>query len=156
MGEERSKRPVREWIGPWIENWPSGHPETIRRRLRASLLEGETGENELSGRLEQALDELEELLAELAELRARAPSISDLEEMVERAMQQTRPEPQPEQADTHLLFLPSRGGYRLKERAGAPPPAGSHLALDDGRPLTVIGLGPSPLPGDRRRCAYLA
>jgi hypothetical protein len=159
MGEERSKRPVREWIGPWIENWPSGHPETIRRRLRASLLEEQTDDAELSGRLEQALERVEEVLSALAELGAEAPSIADLEEMVERAAQQIRadPEPDPAPLDTHLLFLPSRGGYRLEERAGPPPPTGSSLELGDGRRLlVVVRHGPSPLPGDARRCAYLA
>ena len=148
MGEERSKRPVREWIGPWIENWPAGHPET-RRRI---------DELELSGRLEQALKEVEELLTKVAELRARAPSIADLEAMVERALERARPaaEPEAEQVDAHLLFLPSRNGYRLEERAGPPPPTGSSLTLGDGRSLAVVRHGPSPLPGDRRRCAYLA
>jgi hypothetical protein len=148
MGEERSKRPVREWIGPWIENWPAGHLET-RRRI---------DQQALSGRLEQALEEVDALLAELAELKARAPSIADLEAMVERAMQQACPddESQAEQPDAHLLFLPSRKGYRLEERAGPPPPTGSSLTLDDGRGLMVVKQGPSPLPGDRRRCAYLA
>jgi hypothetical protein len=148
MGEERSKRPVREWIGPWIENWPAGHPET-RRRI---------DEHELSGRLEQALEEVDELLTELAELRARAPSIADLEAMVERALEQARPdeEPQAEEVDGHLLFLPRRDGYRLEERAGPPPPPGSEVTLGDGRRLIVVRDGPSPLPGDSRRCAYLA
>jgi hypothetical protein len=147
MDEERSKRPVREWIGPWIENWPAGHPET-RRRI---------DELELSGQLEQALEEVDALLAELAELRARAPSIADLEAMVERVLHEARPddEPQAEQADAHLLFLPARTGYRLEGRAGPPPPAGADVILGDGRRLTVIRHGPSPFPVDMRRCAYL-
>jgi hypothetical protein len=147
MSEERSNRPVREWIGPWIENWPAGHPET-RRRI---------DELELSGQLEQALEEVDALLTELTELKARAPSIADLEAMVERALEQARPEdePQAEQADAHLLFVPSGTGYRLEQRAGPPPPAGSDLTLGDGPRLTVIRHGPSPFPGDKRRCAYL-
>jgi hypothetical protein len=53
-----------------------------------------------------------------------------------------------------LAFVPSPDGYRLFERAGSPPPRGKALELDGGR-YRVLRLAPSPLPGDRRRCAYL-
>jgi hypothetical protein len=53
----------------------------------------------------------------------------------------------------HLLFLWSPDGYRLREVEGEAPPVGSELA-DDGHELVVTRIGPSPLPGDYRPCAY--
>ena len=52
-----------------------------------------------------------------------------------------------------LLFAWSPRGYRLRELEGDPPRVGSELE-DDGQLLTVIKVGPSPLPGDERLCAY--
>jgi uncharacterized protein (DUF3084 family) len=57
-------------------------------------------------------------------------------------------------ADAHVLFVPAGASYRLVEVEGAPPPPGAEIAVDGG-PHVVVRLGPSPLPGDRRRCAYL-
>jgi len=57
----------------------------------------------------------------------------------------------------HLLFVATPAGYILCEGDGAPPDAGRELEsadLPEGRFL-VTKVGPSPLPGDRRRCAYL-
>ena len=61
------------------------------------------------------------------------------------------PEPEPE---AHLLFLTAHEGYELIERDGAAPAAGTEVALADGRRAEVVKVGPSPLPGDRRRCAF--
>jgi hypothetical protein len=53
----------------------------------------------------------------------------------------------------HLLFVWSPSGWTLQEREGDAPPPGT--TVEDGeRRLRVSKLGPSPLPGDRRRCAY--
>jgi hypothetical protein len=57
----------------------------------------------------------------------------------------------------HLLFVATPAGYILCEGDGAPPDAGRELEsadLPEGRFL-VTKVGPSPLPGDRRRCAHL-
>lgn len=51
----------------------------------------------------------------------------------------------------HLLFLP---GYELVERKGVPPAPGHRLEYA-GSAYVVLRHGPSPLPGDRRRCAFL-
>jgi hypothetical protein len=53
----------------------------------------------------------------------------------------------------YLLFAWSPAGYELREREGEPPEVGSELD-DDGRQLVVTKIGPSPLPGDARPCAY--
>ena len=53
----------------------------------------------------------------------------------------------------HLLFVWSPGGWTLQERDGEAPEVGA--TVEDGdRTLRVSKLGPSPLPGDRRRCAF--
>ena len=63
------------------------------------------------------------------------------------------PNPAPP-VDGHVLLVPSADGYRLLEREGAPPTRGELFDVDDVR-FSVLRLGPSPLPADRRRCAYL-
>jgi hypothetical protein len=55
---------------------------------------------------------------------------------------------------SHLLFVWKTSGYELRERDGEPPAVGDEVEEDAVR-LTVTKVAPSPLPGDRRRCAYL-
>ena len=68
-------------------------------------------------------------------------------------------EPVPEPAERveeppPLLFVASPTGYRLAEHTGAALSPGDRVQLVDGT-YRVLRLGPSPLPGDRRRCAFL-
>ena len=58
--------------------------------------------------------------------------------------------PQPK----HLLFVWKPSGYELVEREGEPPGVGDTIDVD-GRAERVSKIGPSPLPGDGRPCAYL-
>ncbi|HVS86493.1 MAG TPA: hypothetical protein VHD91_12765 [Gaiellaceae bacterium] len=58
-------------------------------------------------------------------------------------------------ADGHLLFVWKPSGYELVEQEGEPPAVGAEIELD-GASLRVTKLAPSPLPGDKRACAYLA
>jgi hypothetical protein len=53
----------------------------------------------------------------------------------------------------HLLFVWAPTGWTLQEREGDAPPVGSTVE-DAGRTLRISKVGPSPLPGDRRRCAF--
>jgi hypothetical protein len=53
----------------------------------------------------------------------------------------------------YVLFAWSPSGYRLHERAGEPPVVGAELE-EDGQELVVTKVGPSPLPGDSRPCAF--
>ena len=53
-----------------------------------------------------------------------------------------------------LLFISKPTGYELRERQGQPPGVGEEIR-ENGTRLLVSKIGPSPLPGDRRRCAYL-
>ena len=82
-----------------------------------------------------------------------------------RAAPVSQPAPEPEPAPDaalnpapsmvgHVLLVPSPDGYRLREREEAPPGRGDSVEVE-GETFSVIRLGPSPLPGDRRRCAYL-
>ncbi len=60
-----------------------------------------------------------------------------------------------EGAQQHLLFVWKPSGYELVEQDGDPPAIGSQVEVD-GMQLRVTKLARSPLPGDRRVCAYLA
>jgi hypothetical protein len=56
----------------------------------------------------------------------------------------------------HLLFVSKPTGYELMAREGDPPAVGSSIELDgqQGR-WYVSRVSPSPLPSDKRPCAYL-
>ena len=56
-------------------------------------------------------------------------------------------------SEGHLLFVWSAAGWTLQERPGDVPGVGS--TVEEGEiVLKISKVGPSPLPGDRRRCAY--
>ena len=57
-------------------------------------------------------------------------------------------------ADGHLLFVWKTSGYELSERDGDVPAVGSEVETD-GKTLLVTKVGPSPLPRDKRLCAYV-
>ena len=57
-------------------------------------------------------------------------------------------------ATTHTRLLCFPTGYALSEIDSPPPPAGATVD-QDGASYTVWQVGPSPLPGDARRCAIL-
>ena len=50
----------------------------------------------------------------------------------------------------YVLFVWSPSGYTLRERDGEPPRVGDEV--EDG--LVITKLGPSPIPGDTRLCAF--
>ena len=54
----------------------------------------------------------------------------------------------------YLVFVWSPAGDRLEERQGDAPAPGSEVDEGEKRFL-VTKVAPSPLPGDRRSCAYL-
>jgi hypothetical protein len=56
--------------------------------------------------------------------------------------------------DGHLLFVWKTSGYELREADGDVPALGSEVEAD-GKTLVVTKVGPSPLPRDKRQCAYL-
>lgn len=56
--------------------------------------------------------------------------------------------------DGYLLFVWKPSGYELREQEGEPPTVGTQVEAD-GKTMRVTKVAPSPLPGDRRQCAYL-
>ena len=52
-----------------------------------------------------------------------------------------------------VLFVWSPTGWTLQQRDGDAPAVGETVEAGDTM-LRVTKLGPSPLPGDRRLCAY--
>jgi hypothetical protein len=60
----------------------------------------------------------------------------------------------PGAGSSHLRFVWNPSGYVLVEREGEPPAPGAEVEENETRFL-VVKVGPSPLPGDSRPCAYL-
>jgi hypothetical protein len=59
-------------------------------------------------------------------------------------------------AQAHLLFVSTSHGYQLLERRGPAPAAFEHVSVPEHDGLfQVAKLATSPLPNDRRVCAYL-
>jgi hypothetical protein len=56
---------------------------------------------------------------------------------------------------SYLLFVSKPSGYELSERDGDPPGVGAEIE-QDGKTMCVAKIAPSPLPGDKRPCAYLS
>lgn len=57
-------------------------------------------------------------------------------------------------AEDYLVFVWTPNGYELREKQGEPPAVGEEVE-EDGTRLRVSKIGPSPLPGDSRPCAFL-
>ena len=97
-----------------------------------------------------ALEELERIVVRVIAL---VPEVSPEVGVTPTAVvPQSAPDLHPELIpDSHLIFVP---GYELVERPGPPPPRGERLE-HEGRGYRVLRHGPSPLPGDRRRCVFL-
>ena len=57
------------------------------------------------------------------------------------------------QGSSYVLFVWSPSGWTLQQREGQPPSVGATIENCDTL-LRVSKIGPSPLPGDRRRCAF--
>jgi hypothetical protein len=55
----------------------------------------------------------------------------------------------------HLLFIWKPTGYELREADGDPPEVGTRIEAGENGTYFVSRIGPSPRPGDSRRCAYL-
>jgi hypothetical protein len=92
-------------------------------------------------------DAIARLRTELGELRAKMAADDG----------RTSEQPRNDGPTDHLLFVSQPSSYGLFRRDGGVPEVGSEVALSDGAEgrYRVCKVGPSPLPGDRRRCAFL-
>jgi chromosome segregation ATPase len=88
----------------------------------------------------RVLVQLAEALGELSSFHPEAPA--------------AREEADASSEDGFVCFLPSVTGYQLIHINGPMPDAGDAIDLNQARYL-VAKVGRSPLPFDRRRCAYL-
>ena len=104
-----------------------------RKNLRATLFNPSYAERQVS------------LAARIDELEAKLRAIEEHPEIDRQAVLA---------ATTHTRLLCSPTGYALSEVDAPPPPAGTTVD-EDGSSYTVWQVGPSPLPGDARRCAIL-
>jgi hypothetical protein len=122
--------------------------EAALREAEAELTRrrGELGAVELR---RAALERREQALA------AREEQVSAIEaRLAEReATSSSDDEPAETATRVELAFVPV-GAYRLVTLDRAEVATGSALEVD-GKRYVVARIGPSPLPGDRRRCAYL-
>lgn len=96
-----------------------------------------------------ALDRLSELIERIVALLPEGAG-PEAESTPEPAAEADTRAPEP----PGLLFVPSSSGYRLVELE-RPPPAGRDVVELPEGVFRVLRLGPSPLPGDLRRCAFL-
>ena len=152
-------------------------PPKLVEAARSAQPEGRAGaRRDGSGRGEVALHVVPGVAGGVQPPPVLLPSLDRLSELIERvvalldqvalAPEQKPREPPSEEvvvprhhpgpvADGWVAFVASPDGYRLLERLRARhPPGGAVLELD-GDAFVVLRLGPSPLPGDRRRCAFL-
>jgi hypothetical protein len=61
-----------------------------------------------------------------------------------------------EPATEHVVLVRSAGGYELVDAPGPPPRVGARVSVADRvEAFVVLKVGRSPLPGDRRPCAFV-
>lgn len=147
---------------------------SIERLLRLGTSDLDSREAELNRQLDDVTAREERLRAEEAEMARRREELGAVElkraaiERRERAVAAREAalahgEAVPlAETDGHdlstdplatLFFVPGPD-YRLRELEHPPLRSGQVVALDDDE-YVVLRTGPSPLPGDERRCAYL-
>jgi hypothetical protein len=145
---------------------------SIERLLRLGTSDLDSREAELNGLLEDVTAREERLRTGEADLARRREELGAVElkrAAVERreravaareeavALRDTGAEPESEERSTELsptLFFVPGETYRLRELEHARLRCGQVVVLD-GEDFVVARTGPSPLPRDGRRCAYL-
>jgi chromosome segregation ATPase len=124
----------------------------MEERLRR-LTEGlELGVSKLSKMLAARRDSYERMVASLTQLAER------LNPLLERAAAPPQAAAAPSPAhreDEHLRFYMNGSGYELTVVEGPPPQTHAVVNGAEHGSGVVMKLGRSPLPGDRRCCAYL-
>jgi hypothetical protein len=125
-----------EELGSYLRELTEREKELARAEADLGQRRQELGAVELKrAAVERRERDLEAREAEVAEREAAAPASRDDAEPVE------------------LAFVPGTR-YSLVELDASPLKIGLELAVEDDV-FVVTRVGPSPLPGDGRRCAYL-
>jgi hypothetical protein len=163
LGRELAEREVKiESLEGRIVELDHRDAELAEREVRivAEELTARRRADELDGRRERLAGREQELNAREARLLAEELSLRRrLDELAERpvvsAGQRTAPPESGAEPERCVLFVPTVEGYRLVPLEVAPPRAGDRVELE-GEAFDVLRVGPSPLPGDGRRCAFLA
>jgi hypothetical protein len=114
------------------------------------LGEREERVREQEAQLARRREELGAVELKRAALERRERALEEREEAVASIVAAADPEPE----TPRLAFVPGPA-YRLVEIALDRAAPGSAVVIEDEWYL-VSRVGPSPLPGDTRRCAYLA
>ncbi len=132
--------------------------ESLRHQLRDAASAPVAGSNadvaELRRQLAARERRLAESVGEIAKMNREHRALLQLVERQFQLEETTTSVPEPRGEAAHVLFVPSASGYTLVERDGTAPEAGDTVEVDGGH-FVVRRHGPSPLPGPRRRCAYL-
>jgi hypothetical protein len=146
---------------------------SVERLLRfgAADLEGREGDlvdltqrlEEREARLRTDEDDLARRRGELGAVELKRAAVEQREAAVAAreakmvALEDVQDDAAPPQDDavaqTLIAFVPG-DRYRLVELTSTPLSRGNPVAID-GEEYVVARFGPSPLPGDRRRCVYL-
>lgn len=114
--------------------------ERRERDLDTSATELEAREASLAGDLATVTEQREELRQAVATVsRGLGLPTGELE--------------RDDTSATYLVLVVGDGRYRLLARDDGPPTVGDQVVVDE-TAFTIVRLGASPLPGDRRRCAF--
>jgi chromosome segregation ATPase len=107
-------------------------------------------------RAEAAAAALEQARARCREYAARTGSLEEEVHALRLRLLEGDGTPYPELESTagHLRCLRLQTGYRLVESDEPCPAHGDGVDMD-GHPFVVAVIGPAPIPGDSRPCAYL-
>ena len=124
-------------------------------RIVAEELAARRRSDELDGRRERLAAREQELNAREARLLAEELSLRRRLDELEARPARAHLEGFDGDPERCVLFVPTVEGYRLVPLEVGPPRVGDRVELE-GEAFDVLRVGPSPLPGDGRRCAFLA
>jgi hypothetical protein len=127
-----------------------GELDRIRDELAARVADAEERATELERRRLDAEHRSAELAELASALEAQARALAEVEQA---ASEPPGGAARPYDESAHVLVVPG-AAYRLVYREGPPPASGDRLTIDDAS-YRVTRVGRSPLPGDRRGCAFL-